>query len=57
MSMLNLQPKRWSKVSKEGIAIPLRCPECKSRRTVLATYKNGDQYVECIGCNQVIKDV
>jgi len=35
----------------------LRCPECKSRRTVLATYKNGDQYVECIGCNQVIKDV
>ena len=56
MSMQNIRPKRWAKVSKEGIKIPLRCPECKSTKTVLATYANGSRVVECEGCYQVIKE-
>ena len=54
MSMINLRPDRWGKVSKEGYFIPVRCPECRSRKTVLAKYANGEKYIECEGCNQVI---
>jgi len=53
MSMQNIRPNRWAKVSEEGIKIPLRCPDCKSTKTVLATYA----FVECEGCYQVIKEI
>ncbi len=55
--MYNLRPTRWRKVSKEGIKIPVRCPECKSKKTVLSTYSNGEKFIECEGCNQVISVV
>ena len=33
-----------------------RCPECKSRRVVLARYAGGPQVMECEGCYSVIQE-
>jgi hypothetical protein len=48
---------RPMKYSDEGIAIPLRCPHCQSRKTQLSTYQDGAKYLECDGCYTVIKEV
>lgn len=57
MTMINIRPWQWKKVSKNGIPIPIRCPDCKSRKTVLTTYKNGKLCIECESCYQVIKEL
>lgn len=47
--------RRWGKLSKEGLPIPVRCPICRSKKTSISTYK-GDRrrYVECEGCFNII---
>ena len=46
---------RWGKISKEGLPIPVRCPHCNSRKTVIVTYGNlRIPTVECEGCYTVI---
>ena len=49
------------KYSKDGIAVPERCPYCRSRLIVIGSYAVGDgefeRYVECEGCYSVIGDI
>lgn len=58
MNIQKFKPARWGKTSADGkVKIPIRCPECKSKRTVLATYNGGERFIECNGCYQVIAQV
>jgi DNA-directed RNA polymerase subunit N (RpoN/RPB10) len=45
------------KYSVEGIKIPLRCKFCGSRKTILSTYADNRNYIECFACFQVIKEI
>lgn len=44
------------KYAKDGTKIPERCPLCRSRKTMLSTYRNGERFIECEGCYTVIEN-
>lgn len=35
---------------------PKRCPSCRSRRVVVAVYKDGSRSLECEGCWTVLQE-
>lgn len=45
------------KLSKCGVKIPVHCPQCKSTKTCLITYLNGDRSIECNNCYTVLKNL
>ena len=45
------------KYTRDNLAFPARCPICRSSNTVVATYADGERFVECEGCYTVIGDV
>jgi len=46
---MNLMGKSWKDIKK--------CPACRSKNVVVATYRDGSRCLECEGCNSVICEI
>ena len=49
MMSMNIGTRSWKDIK--------RCPACRSKRVVIARYKDGARCLECEGCNTVIFEI